>query len=353
MEREEEEFVRRGWLLVGLWLGLGLTVGAQRVSLQLPTKNDGLLRGDLKAFYMPTDLKSRPPESGSWGFVRNRREIGGEEVYTRFHEGLDIRPMARDERGLPVDTVGAIANGRVAYVNGDSRASNYGKYVVVEHDFGYGPMFSLYAHLASTAVKAGTSVRAGTVLGKMGSTGRGLNNARAHLHLELGIQYSERFDDWHLHYLRAGNRHGNWNGINLNGMNLGELYLQLQKDPKMSLARWIHALPQHYRVVVPRKAGSGPLAVAKRYWWAKFGNHNTPSESWEMAFTRSGFLVGIAPSNRKVNKPTVTYVRASRVDHRHKTIGRLTGTGSAASLTSSGERFIALVTDDFPRGLTP
>ena len=44
-------------------------------------------------------------------------------------------------------------DGTVVYVNSNSKASNYGRYVVVHHDFGSGPFFSLYAHNASELVR--------------------------------------------------------------------------------------------------------------------------------------------------------------------------------------------------------
>ncbi|MDP0491907.1 MAG: peptidoglycan DD-metalloendopeptidase family protein [Verrucomicrobiota bacterium JB023] len=322
-------------------LALGPAYG-QQVNLRLPTENRGLLTGDLAGFYMPTDLNNKPPESGAWGFVRNVREFPEGRVYTRFHEGLDIRPMHRDARGLPTDMVKAIATGTVVYANDSASRSNYGKYVVVRHDWGYGPFYSLYAHLATTTVKAGQPILAGDPLGRLGSTGAGLNNARAHVHLELNIMLSERFND----YLGAANPHGNHNGLNLSGFNLAEFYLLLQKNPRASLAKYLHSQPQHYRIMVPRK-GAGTLPIVERYPWLRFGNHDLPSKSWEIACTRSGFLVGIAPSNREVSKPTVTYVRPTKLNHRYYTLNRLTGTGSTASLTASGERFVRLITDNF------
>ena len=332
----------RIFLASALWSLFSLSIFAQRLSLTLPTDNNALARGDLAAFYMPTALKGRSPESGSWGFVRNVREFPQGRVYTRFHEGLDIRPVARNSRGIPVDPVKAIASGVVAYVNPSASASNYGKYVVVQHNFGYGPMYSLYAHLASTSVQVGQRISQGSVLGVLGSTGSGLNNARAHVHLEFNIMLSDRYNQ----YLNSANPHGNHNGRNLSGIDLADIYLKYWKNPQFNLGKHIHGLPQHYRITVPQKR-RGPLPIVKRYPWMKFGNHDKPANSWEMAFTRSGFLIGVAPSNRKVSKPTVTYVRSTAIDHRHYTLGRLTGSGSTATLTSSGERYISLVTDDF------
>ncbi len=340
--KEEMNFPLRSFLLI---LSFQLTGTAQKLSFQLPTTNHALYKGDLAAFYMPTHLTAKPPQSGAWGFVRNYRDFPSGGVYTRFHEGLDIRPVARDGRGIPTDVVKAITSGTVAYVNPSSTRSNYGKYVVVQHDWGNGPFYSLYAHLASTSVQAGQNVSTGTPLGILGSTGAGLNNARAHVHLELNLMLSDRFNEW----LGTGNPHGNNNGMNLSGIDLAEIYLTLRKKPAMSLPKFIHDLPQHYRITLPRK-GTGPLPIVRRYRWMGYGNHDKPSPSWEIAFTRSGFPIGIAPSDRKVSKPTVTFVRSSRVDHSYYTIKRLTGKGSTATLTASGRRYIALITDDFPAG---
>lgn len=303
---------------------------------------------------MPTNLSNKPPQSGAWGFVRNFRKFSNGQIYTRFHEGLDIKPMFRNSARLPTDAVGAIAAGTVAYVNEGASRSNYGKYVVVAHDWGYGPFYSLYAHLASTSVRAGERVSPGSQLGVLGSTGRGLNNARAHLHLELDIMMSEDFDGWMRHFLNAANAHGNHNGLNLAGIDAAELFLKLQQNPKLRLDKYIHSMPQHYRITVPRK-GTGPLPIVRRYRWMGFGNHEKPSASWQIAFTRAGFPVGIAPSDKVVSEPTVTYVRPTSIDHRHYTIGRLTGSGSTAKLSASGKRFVALITDDFPsrNGGTP
>ena len=103
---------------VFLFLFAAAHSSAQRTQLRLATANDALLRNDLKAFYMPTSLTTRPPESGSYGFVRNSRDFGeAGSFYTRFHEGLDIRPLHRNASKIPTDVVRPIMNGTVAYVN--------------------------------------------------------------------------------------------------------------------------------------------------------------------------------------------------------------------------------------------
>src|SRR5256886_9027285 len=88
------------------------------VDLALPTENDALFRGGGAEFYQYIERdykgeKSTPWEGGQYGFVRNPVETAAGIVYTRFHEGIDIRPLQRDASGEPLDTVHAIAAGVV------------------------------------------------------------------------------------------------------------------------------------------------------------------------------------------------------------------------------------------------
>src|SRR4029077_11498357 len=91
-------------------------VQSEPLNLVLPTENDALYRSDGPAFYQYIErdykgVKSTPWEGGQYGFVRDPAETSGGTVYTRFHEGIDIRPMQRDARGEPIDPVRAIAAG--------------------------------------------------------------------------------------------------------------------------------------------------------------------------------------------------------------------------------------------------
>jgi murein DD-endopeptidase MepM/ murein hydrolase activator NlpD len=98
------------------------------------------------------------------------------EIYSKWglpgHEGLDIR--------APLNTnVYASADGTV-YVAIDSRGDHpYGKHVRIRHEGGYR---TIYAHLASTAVRVGDVVSVGQVIGRADSTG---NSTGSHLHLTL------------------------------------------------------------------------------------------------------------------------------------------------------------------------
>src|SRR5689334_11829798 len=73
---------------------------ALALDFTFPTQNRALLRGDGEGFYMFVDRdfngeKSTPWEGGQYGFVRDPRVTSGGLVYTRFHEGADIKPLER------------------------------------------------------------------------------------------------------------------------------------------------------------------------------------------------------------------------------------------------------------------
>src|SRR5438270_2085995 len=166
--------------------GTGI-IAQTRLDLALPTDNDALLRGGGPQFYQYIERdykgqKSTPWEGGQYGFVRDPVETAIGFVYTRFHEGIDIRCLRRDARGEPLDEVRAIANGKVVHTNLVPGYSNYGKYIVIEHHWARSDYYSLYGHLSSIAVQSGDTVKRGQRIAVMGYTGTGLNRERAHLH---------------------------------------------------------------------------------------------------------------------------------------------------------------------------
>src|SRR2546421_12388516 len=123
-------------LLLGLMAAA--SSGAEPLNLVLPTDNDALLRGDGPAFYQYIERdyhgeKSTPWEGGRYGFVRNPVETSAGIIYTRLHEGMDIKPLQRDASGEPLDSVRAIAPGLVGHANLMDGYSNYRRYGVVEH----------------------------------------------------------------------------------------------------------------------------------------------------------------------------------------------------------------------------
>src|SRR6266480_7877073 len=86
----------------------------QTLDLVLPTDNNALFSGDGPAFYQYIErnykgVKSTPWEGGQYGFVRDPIATSAGIVYSRFHEGIDIRALRRDAHGEPLDEVHAIA----------------------------------------------------------------------------------------------------------------------------------------------------------------------------------------------------------------------------------------------------
>ena len=107
-----------------------------------------------------------------------------------MHTGLDFRATA----GNPVRTT---ANGKVISANW---TGGYGRMVEVDHGNG---LSTRYGHLSEIDVKVGQTVKAGQVIGEVGSTGR---STGPHLHYETRID-GEAVDPQK--FLRAGTRLNN------------------------------------------------------------------------------------------------------------------------------------------------
>jgi murein DD-endopeptidase MepM/ murein hydrolase activator NlpD len=102
-----------------------------------------------------------------------------------MHTGIDLR----EDYGTPVR---ATAAGHVATAE---RTGGYGNMVEIDHGNG---LATRYGHLSSIAVHEGEAVEIGTVLGRIGSTGRATG---PHLHYEVRID-DEAVDP--TRFLRAG-----------------------------------------------------------------------------------------------------------------------------------------------------
>ncbi|MFC5051553.1 M23 family metallopeptidase [Rubritalea spongiae] len=319
------------------------------LNLTLPTENEHIFSNTPEKFYMYTyrnfeGVDSHPWTAGKYGYVRTLRRTDEGVIATKFHEGIDIRPIKRDRYNRPLDIVNSIADGKVVYINPHGGNSNYGIYLVVEHDWGSGLFYSLYAHLASVSCKTGQTVSAGSPLGIMGYTGSGINRERSHLHLELGVMANQEFSKWHASYFSSPNHHGNYNGLNMNGLNIAELFIRNKNNPNLTITQFISKVPTYFKVTIPRRR---ELDLAKRYPWIRKGNHELMTPAWEISFASSGFPLAITPSNRAVVKPTVTYVTPTKSDHKYHTKGIIRGTGKQATLTSLGQRVMSLMTSSF------
>jgi murein DD-endopeptidase MepM/ murein hydrolase activator NlpD len=107
----------------------------------------------------PTEISSR------FGGRANPFTGGGGE----FHPGIDFR----GENGDPIK---ATATGTVNFAGAQN---GYGNIVRITHDNGYETMF---AHMSEINVQVGQTVKAGDIVGKVGSTGR---STGPHLHYEI------------------------------------------------------------------------------------------------------------------------------------------------------------------------
>lgn len=94
---------------------------------------------------------------------------------TTPHWGVDF---GRDA-GL---TIIAAAGGKVSRVQTDGTFGTYGNLVMIVHTIGGKTYETVYAHLASIAVKVGQVVKQGAVIGVMGTTG---GSTGVHLHFEV------------------------------------------------------------------------------------------------------------------------------------------------------------------------
>jgi murein DD-endopeptidase MepM/ murein hydrolase activator NlpD len=191
-----------------------LAPAAERLELSWPTPSRGWAEGRPASQWLQ-HAGSGDPESGGFGGVRGNG--------TQFHEGLDIRPAARDRRGAPTDPVMAAMAGIVRYVNPVAGDSSYGRYVVVEHPNEMPAVYTLYAHLAriEPGVRAGVGVARGQRLGLMGHSSGGymIPRDRAHLHFEIGVMITRNFQSWYdRQKFGSKNEHGLWNGMNLMGI---------------------------------------------------------------------------------------------------------------------------------------
>ena len=288
---------------------------------------------------------SKPWTAGKFGYVRNPVRTKAGVVYTKFHEGIDIRPFERDKSGNPTDKVHAISKGTVTYVNNIASRSNYGKYVVVEHDWGYGKFYSLYAHLMSVSAKQMQAVGPGTVLGRLGYTGSGIDRARAHLHLEINMVINTGFKKWHDRNFNSPNYHGLYNGLNLVGIDVAGLYAAHRRDPNITIPQFISRMAPYYRVIVPK---TGKLELLRNYpWLARNMSQARGNPSWEITFSSSGVPLGVSPSRMPVKTPAISWVKPSKAPHAYNTRRRLTGSGSTAQLTASGLRYVQLIAGQF------
>lgn len=282
-------------------------------------------------------VTSKPWQAGTYGMVRNpfRPAPGARVMYGKFHEGIDVKPIYRDENNEPLDEVRSIAPGVVVHTSDTPGDSNYGRYVVVAHRVPEGIIYSLYAHLASVDCSVGDRVRSGQGLGRLGYSGVGLDKTRAHLHLEIGLMINSQFEN----FFSGENKHGNYNGLNLIGINPASVLWACRKGAPFSLSAHFAKLKEHYRVAVPCITA---LDILVRHPFLYKGSKTLRRrpESLEIAFTAEGVPIGIYTSDRQVTEPYIISCRPMPAKQQSCTVNRVKNSSEDAALTSSGLNYI-------------
>jgi murein DD-endopeptidase MepM/ murein hydrolase activator NlpD len=335
-------------VLVALLLHFSMMAQTDRtiVDLVLPTDNDALLSGDGPAFYQYVErnshgVESTPWEGGQYGFVRDPTNTSTGIVYTRFHEGIDIKPVHRDGNGEPIDQVRAIADGKIVHTNLVPGHSNYGCYVVIEHRWGGSSYYSLYGHLSTITVKPGQAVQKGEPIAVMGYTGKGINRERAHVHLELNLLLSHGFESWHDTFFKDPNYNGIYNGMNLAGLDIARLYLALRKNPSLTIPEFLKDEEISYKVTLPK---SRHFELPKLYPWMLTAGTRDSKPSWEVSFARSGLPLKIEPSDKSVTQPELSYIEKSSIDYSYLARDAISGRGASGHLTDYGRQLMRLLT---------
>lgn len=259
---------------------------------RFPTANHFLYEpGAELRFFAPT-APDKPWTSGSFGCVRNNG--------ARLHEGLDIRHLQTDRHGEPTDPVMATADGTVVYFSTKPALSNYGRYLVIRHVVEGIEIYSLYAHLSAVrpGLKIGDPVKAGDVIATMGRTSNAetILKERAHVHFELNLLVNDRFAFW-FRKTSPGERndHGEWNGQNLNGLDVRQILLQEHNtNATFSLLKFLRSQTELCRVLV--RATNFPYL--RRYPMLIVKNPVAEKEGvagYEIAFNYNGVAFALMP----------------------------------------------------------
>ena len=140
--------------------------GHPRAQLLRWGKGGQFFDASLKSVAQPVHLLMPVAGKITSGFGMRFHPILG---FTRMHEGVDLSAPW----GSPIY---AVASGEVAYAGVHG---GHGNYVRLEHSGGLG---TGYAHMSRIAGASGTHVRAGQVIGYVGSSGL---STGAHLHYEV------------------------------------------------------------------------------------------------------------------------------------------------------------------------
>ncbi len=274
----------RGWRFIAavvVSLCAGLARADTRVAFTWPTPNTAWAEGRPPRDFLQ-HAGSGDPESGGFGGVRS----GG----TQFHEGLDIRPVARDRRGEPTDAVFAAMAGVVRHISTTAGDSSYGRYIVLEHPDASPSVYTLYAHLSriTPGLKTGDAVKMGQTIAIMGHTSAGyvIPRDRAHLHFEIGVMVTRDFQRWYNNRkFGSRNEHGLWNGMNLMGIDPLDFLDQWRAHRVNTFAEYFAGMPPAARLKI---ATSRVPDFVQRYPVFLSGELPPIVAGWEITFNWTG-----------------------------------------------------------------
>ena len=246
--------------------------------LSWPTPNPAFAKGMGYSAFLQKTGPDKEFTSGAFGCVRNNGY--------KFHEGLDLYPVRRDTKGRAQDSIYAAMDGIVSYINNVSANSAYGKYMVLEHHKIKPKLYSLYGHLAEIdpKIKLGTEVKVAQEIGKMGnSASYRIPLNRSHLHFEIGLRLTGNFQKWYnSKRFSTPNRHGNYSGFNLVGLDPLPFYSKYAAKGYKSPFDYIKSLPEEAKIRVKTKKIPD---FAKRYpSLCKFSSQGKIWNGWECIF---------------------------------------------------------------------
>jgi peptidoglycan LD-endopeptidase LytH len=309
-----------GLIVTIIAVAFGPACASERIEIVWPTPSTAWAEGRPAREFLQ-HAGSGEWESGGFGGVRS----GG----IQFHEGIDIRPVARDRRGDPTDDIFAAMAGVVRHVSAVAGKSSYGRYIVLEHPDVTPGVYTLYAHLAAIdrEVKIGSAVAAGQTIGRMGHSAGGyvIPRDRAHLHFEIGFMLTRNFQSWYDgKKFGSPNDHNLWNGMNLIGI-----------DPLDFLEQWrtrkVNTFQEYFAEMRPavrlRVASRRTPDFVTRYPALLTKPMPENVSGWEISFNWSGVpfrwtpLTPIETVGLPLNEPTFLEVdEASDRQQRSKTL---------------------------------
>ena len=263
--------------------------------LSWPTPNPAFARGLGYSTFLQKTGPDKPITSGSFGCVRNNGY--------KFHEGLDLYPVQRDKKGRADDSIFSAMDGIVSHLNSTASYSAYGKYIVLEHSKLNPQLYSLYAHLdtINPNLKIGSEVTIAQVLGKMGNSSSGyrIPLERSHLHFEIGLRLSNQFQGWYnKKKFKSKNRHGNFSGFNLVGLDPLLFYSMYKKKSFGTPLEFLKSLPAS--VIVRVKTNKTPDFVS-RYPSLSTGKKSAVSNGWDVTFGPYGIPLQIKPVEKTIS----------------------------------------------------